>query len=378
MIRILFIARYRDPVMTRKVDLLARQPDLTLCHVYPAHWQDDLLDVDQPTLPAEEYRQIALPMIGRTSDPHRALYRSLLFGMRGFRPDIVHAEEEPDSLTALQIALARSIAAPRARFVLYTWQNVDRPKRWYVRLVMRLTLQASDYVLCANRGAVDLLRRQSYTKWTGVLPAIGVDTGTFVPVNRPTEASRAFVVGYIGRLVPEKGLDVLIAAVARLREDFQGQGPRPLELRFIGDGPERERLAETVRSARLADVARFLPAVPPAQVARQMGELDVLVLPSRSTPVWQEQFGRVLVEAMACRVPVVGSASGAIPEVVDDAGLLFPEGDAEALAQCLRRLIGSPDLYSTLAERGYDRVQHLYTQERIAAQTADFYRRIVR
>jgi len=100
-------------------------------------------------------------------------------------------------------------------------------------------------------------------------------------------------------------------------------------------------------------------------------------LPSRTTRVWKEQFGRVLTEAMACRVPVIGSNSGAIPEVIGDAGLIFPEGDARALAGCLRRLIESPDLCRELGERGYVRVMRLYTQERIAEQTAEFYRQII-
>jgi glycosyltransferase involved in cell wall biosynthesis len=88
-----------------------------------------------------------------------------------------------------------------------------------------------------------------------------------------------------------------------------------------------------------------------------MRELDALVLPSRTTSVWKEQFGRVIVEAMACQTPVIGSDSGAIPEVIGDAGLIFPEGDAHALGNCLRRLIESPDLRRELGERGHARVK---------------------
>ena len=102
------------------------------------------------------------------------------------------------------------------------------------------------------------------------------------------------------------------------------------------------------------------------------------MLPSRTTPVWKEQFGRVLAEAMACKVPVIGSDSGAIREVIGDAGLIFPEGNVAALADCLRLLNASPSLRHDLAERGYVRASGLYTQEHIAEQTADFYRQLMR
>ncbi len=102
-----------------------------------------------------------------------------------------------------------------------------------------------------------------------------------------------------------------------------------------------------------------------------LAQVDVLVLPSRTTRVWKEQLGRVLLEAMACKVPVVGSDSGAIP-----AGLIFPEGDVAALAGCLQRLRDSPELRRELGERGYARVLAHYSQERVAARTAAFYRQL--
>jgi glycosyltransferase involved in cell wall biosynthesis len=102
--------------------------------------------------------------------------------------------------------------------------------------------------------------------------------------------------------------------------------------------------------------------------------LDLLVLPSRSRPNWQEQFGRILVEAMACGVPVVGSDSGEIPHVIGDAGVVFPEDNVAALTAALRRLQSDADERTALARRGRQRVLAHYTQEQIAAQTADAYR----
>jgi glycosyltransferase involved in cell wall biosynthesis len=140
----------------------------------------------------------------------------------------------------------------------------------------------------------------------------------------------------------------------------------------------RKGLDKLVKQEKLGDLISLMPPMPPARVAEEMHEFDALVLPSRTTRLWKEQFGRVLIEAMACKVPVVASDSGAIPEVVGDAGLIFPEGDAQALADCLQRLMDSPELSQELAERGHARVLEHYTQVQIAAQTAAFYRELVR
>jgi len=104
----------------------------------------------------------------------------------------------------------------------------------------------------------------------------------------------------------------------------------------------------------------------------------VLVVPSRTRPNWKEQFGRVIVEAMACGVPVIGSSSGAIPDVIGDAGLIVPEGDRAALAGALRGLMSDPDRRRDLAERGRARVLARYTQAQVAAQTVDVYRSMLR
>ncbi len=367
-IRVLFVARYRDPTMDRKVLLMSETGQLVIRHVRPKSWNDELLRTEQATVVRESLHQVAVPIVGRPNDAHRAVYRTLDFGMAGFGPHIVHAEEEPDSLAALQISMARRLFAPGACLILYTWQNIRRPRRPWVRLVQTITLGAADGVMCANREAQAILHREGYSGQSWILPAIGVDTRAFHPCTDRVWGER-FVVGYVGRLVPEKGLDTLLAAIQLL--------DAPSILRIVGDGPLRQPLQDRARQLGLGERVHIEPPLPPAQVAAAMRQLDVLVLPSRTTRVWKEQFGRVLVEAMACQVPVVGSDSGAIPEVIGDAGLIFPEGDAHALAGCLRRLFESPALRHEMALRGAARVANSYTQEHIANQTVCCYRKLL-
>jgi len=369
MIRILFIARYRDSTMDRKLFLISAADDVVIRYVRPARWKDELLSVEQPSQVKGSLQQVGLPMIGRPNDPHRAVYATLDFGMLRFRPHIIHAEEEPDSLSALQIIVARQLFAPEARLVLHTWQNIERPRRPWVRVVQNLNLRAADGILCANHEAQAILHRRQYRGRTWVLPAVGVDTRVFRPCEN-RESRHDFCVGYVGRLVPEKGLDTLLKAARML------EMPN-VTLRIIGDGPYRADLQRCIAELGLNERVQLESALPPEQVARVMCQMDALVLPSRTTSVWKEQFGRVLVEAMACGIPVVGSDSGAIPEVIGDAGLIFPEGDARALADCLRQIADSPALRRQLAMRGRQRVATHYSQDQIADKTLLVYREVL-
>ena len=118
--------------------------------------------------------------------------------------------------------------------------------------------------------------------------------------------------------------------------------------------------------------------MPHEQVARYLNTLDTLALPSLTTPTWKEQFGHVLIEAMACGVPVIGSSSGAIPELIGDAGLIFPEGDIAALRAAIISLQTNLCQRSELARAGRKRVLEHYTHDRIAAANAEFFAQVLR
>ena len=366
MVRILHIARYSNPMMERKIDLMAAEDDLFFFRIRPAglrdpHGHDPSCVLDEPSC-------LHIPLVGRPDDPHRAFYRTLTFQLRSFRPDIIHVEEEPDSITAFQVLMAKRFFSRGSALVLHTWQNVDRPKKRHVAMVFKAALRGSDAVLCANREAANILSRKGYTRPTEVIPQQGVDTRVFKPLDG-TERPRSFTVLFAGRFVREKGLDTLFEAVSRIN--------RPVRLLLVGSGPEQEGLMNRIRAMRLPHSAEIVAPREQADMAATYAGAHVLVLPSRSTKVWKEQFGRVLVEAMACAVPVIGSDSGAIPEVVGPDGLIFKEGDPEDLARCLTKLIESPVLRENLANRGYFRATTVYSQERIATLTAAFYRRVM-
>jgi glycosyltransferase involved in cell wall biosynthesis len=166
-------------------------------------------------------------------------------------------------------------------------------------------------------------------------------------------------------LVEGKGVHILLRAVAGLSSEWR--------LRILGSGPQRSQLEKLAAELGIAERVQFEEPIPSTQMPDYYSQLDALVLPSLTRPNWKEQFGRVLIEAMACGVPVVGSDSGEIPNVIGDAGLVFPEGDVQALQTSLSQLMADPALRDELARRGRERVLAHYTQAQIAAKTYQVY-----
>lgn len=259
--------------------------------------------------------------------------RGLFAAMATFQPDLVLAEEEPYGL-ACALA-ARAAGRLKVPFLFYTWENLHRRYRWPQDRLVRATVPKAAGGIAGNRAGLSIMRAWGLRGTATVIPQYGVDGRSFRPRPRPACRRRlglpvsGRLVGFIGRLLPEKGLDTLLAAIRLLPADVGSV--------IIGSGPEDAALRHA--AAPLGTRVRFLPAVPRTAVPVAMGALDVLVLPSRTTPVWTEQFGRVLAEAQACGRWAVGSDSGEIPHVLGSRRFVFPEGSAHALAGRVRPLL---------------------------------------
>jgi glycosyltransferase involved in cell wall biosynthesis len=267
----------------------------------------------------------------------------------------VFLEQEPFSVPALQ--WSRTVARAGIPFGVQAAENLDRPFPVLARAIRRRVLPRAAFVAARSPAAADLARAWGATGRVG-LAVHSVPTWPFVP-----RAARegAFTVGYAGRLVPEKGIGDLLEALALLRA--------PVRLLVAGAGP----LEETVKAARGDGIeVEVLTGLAHSEMAEVFSRMDVLVLPSRTTPTWAEQFGRVIVEALSQEVPVVGSDSGEIPWVIETTGggLTFPEGDPARLADALEQLRGNPALRQELGRRGREAVARLFTVPTAADQLA--------
>ncbi len=186
------------------------------------------------------------------------------------------------------------------------------------------------------------------------------------------------MVGYVGDLLPARNLPLLIEAAGLCRS--------AVNLLIVGDGPDRRKLALLAARHGLNGRANFVGRVPHARVPEYIGSMDVLVLPSKPTRnrcfgifaiANAEQFGRVLVEAMACAKPVVGSTCGEIPKVIGSAGRVFPEGDRHALASVMDELCSDPQLRRRLGHAGLERARTHYDWRVIARQLLSVMRSIL-
>jgi glycosyltransferase involved in cell wall biosynthesis len=296
------------------------------------------------------------------------VYLSGLLGLiRRWRPDVIDVHEEPFSFAALQALAARDVLAPNAALVFYSAVNVHRSWRLPYRLAERAVLRRADGAYVPNSDVPGVLCAKGYRGVLEVVP-LGVDVQRFSQAPPAELHAPRPRVGFLGRLEPVKGLDVLIDAAARL-----GQSPTIV---IAGDGPERARLRRLALERGIQDRVSFVGQVAYADVPAFLKALDVLVLPSVTLPpLHKEQFGRVLVEAMAAGVAVVGSSSGGIPEVIGDAGLVVPEADAAGLAAALDRVLGDPGLRESLVERGRRRAASQYAWPVLAARTRELYLR---
>ena len=364
-----------------KLSQLATHPDLELIAVVPPSWRDERGELRLEPTPVEGYQFIVMP-IRFNGNFHLHYYPQFDRLLKQLQPDLVHIDEEPYNLATF--LAQRSAQAVNARTVFFSWQNLNRtyppPFRWFERYVLRHAAAG----IVGNRDSKDVWRAKGYRGPLTIIPQVGVEPDIFKPAaernrgstsetsllpNGRTPVSHALVIGYAGRFVEEKGVDLLLQALAGLTGEWRAD--------LVGSGPEQPRLIELVQQLQIADRVRFLPWLPSAQTVDYYHTIDVLVLPSRSRPNWKEQFGRVLVDAMACGVPVIGSTCGEIPNVIGDAGLIFPEGDAAALRAQLQRLHDDAALRRDLAQRGRQRVLDHFTQAQIAQKTYEVYQGVM-
>jgi glycosyltransferase involved in cell wall biosynthesis len=261
------------------------------------------------------------------------------------RPDVAFIEAEPFSLPAFQWSFAlRKLGVP---FGLQCYENIDRELPPPIRWLRSRVLRDAAFVAARSETAGRLVRAWGACGVVDLAPP-AVPGWDLVPMT----PQRTFTIGYAGRLVESKGLWDLLGAVRKL--------PAPVQLLLIGNGELRGQLdGQPIPGSTV----RVLDGLSHSQMPSAYAQVDVLVLPSRTTPTWKEQFGRVIVEALWCGVPVVGSSSGEIPWLVEltKGGLVFPEGDQEALASRLRELREQSELRGKLAAAGRANVVRLFS-----------------
>jgi glycosyltransferase involved in cell wall biosynthesis len=307
-----------------------------------------------------------LPVV-RPGDVNRHRYesaRSLGRILDQVQPDVLDLHEEPFSAVSRQVLGQVGDALP---VVMYTAQNVDKrypPPFWWWE---KRALARIDALYPCSRQAASVARGKGFTGLIEVLP-LGYEDDVLKPGHQRA-TDEPVVLGLIGRMVPEKGVVDAVTALAGLARG------RPARLLLVGEGPELRPALEAADRLGVRDSIEVIPWVSGQTLAELYAAMHVVLVPSRATATWVEQFGRVIVEAKAAGAVVAGYASGSIPEVAADDAVLVPEGDVAGLTEGVRRLLSDAVDFDRRRAIGNDQVRDL-TWAAIGARQAQLYQRV--
>lgn len=338
--------------------------ELHLPHFWPS-WEKSY----RPIPSCSDGFKIRVSRAVRTGREDQYIFAPKFFRGLAFQDfDLLHVEQGAAAFVYFQALLERNLVSRKTKTCFFTWINWEPRMRWPWTQVETYNLRHSDGAIGGSTEAVDILRKNGFRGKAAVIPQLGVDTDYYSPASnhslRQQLNLKGVVIGFVGRLVEEKGIRLLLKAAENLQAEFS--------ILILGAGPLQNEVSSSQysKSGQLVHI----PAVPHEKVRDYLRAMDLLVLPSYSISTWKEQFGHVLIEAMACEIPVIGSTSAAIPEVIGDAGLLFREKSIEELYHCLTTLVGSTAERKHLGQLGRQRVSQKYTNDEIANQTLEFWK----
>ena len=365
-------------------NLVKLEANIEVTVVVPKRWRPG--GVQNKNIIESQFRQegnfrvVPISNFSQNNQPLLTFGADIISLLKDFSPDIIQVEQGAKSLGYAQFITLNRLLGLKSKNVFFTWWNLPYTNKFPITWLETYNLNNTDGLISGNQDGVDILREHGYQGKAKVMPQLGVDELLFSPSSQPELAqelgikSDQFIIGFVGRFVEEKGILTLIKAVSYLNN-------LPWKLLLLGRGTLQETILESAKEAGIEDKIILIESVPHAQVFRYINLMNALVLPSETTYKtktltavgWKEQFGHVLIEAMTCKVPVIGSDSGEIPHVIGDSGLIFAEGNAEALRDCLLKLMQNRDLAENLARKGYERGMTKYTNQALAKELLDFY-----
>jgi glycosyltransferase involved in cell wall biosynthesis len=367
-VRALVISRvYADPSARGKLRALAGL-GATVAAAVPDRWVPAGLVEQQQTSWGDDggVRTVPVPIRGSAlpaANPfwHGGTVRGLL---TDFRPELVQIEEEPWSNGAA--AIARAARRLRIPYVLLTRESQPVSRSTLATLRRNRALAGAAGVISVNELAGRLALKGHPSLPHRTIPQLG----TPLPLAVDRAAHTGLAIGFVGRLIHEKGLDLLFRAAVKLVGRWT--------ITVVGTGPAQEELESLAERLGIAGRVTWLGALPRAAVETVWPRLDVVVVPSRNTPRWVEAVPRAALDAMAHGLAVVGSTGGALPETIGEAGLVVPEEDVGAMSETLQRLHDDPAEVQRLGLAGRRRAMDRYTDAAVAERTLAFWRELLR
>lgn len=360
-----------------------KYPQADLKILIPKKWPANFFNIEAGNFKTDNLENCEFIALGTRNSGNEVLYSYKFFDLikliRSFKPDLIHVEQGDNAFSYFQLILLSRIFSRKTKFSFFTWVNWKHKWSFKYKLfwgfIERFNLKHSSGAIVGNNVAKDVLRDKFFLKEIQILLQLGVDQKYFYPakaLNSVSSEKTKFKIGFIGRIIKEKGVFDLIKAFSLLENKYNNW-----ELVFLGNGDEKNNLINFIQQNKLIDRVEFIDSVDHKNVGIILNQFDIFVLPSYDTPEWKEQFGHVLIEAMACEVPILGSTGGYIPNVIGDSGLIFKQKNINDLKDKLEMLMASEDLRKSFALSGFNRFKNNFSYEMIADKTYSFWNKIL-
>jgi L-malate glycosyltransferase len=360
--------------------LVENHPNIEMKVIFPSNWPGELFDAKADNVSESKIHNCEFINIDCFFTGNEMLYgyypRKLIKILRNFEPDIIHVEQGANAFSYFQMILLSKLFRIKTKFSFFTWVNWQPKRSLKYRLIWRLIEKFNIYfssgAIAGNHDAKEILSRIGINGKISIAPQLGINKDIFYPATKADEFREKKIIGYIGRIVSEKGVFLLANAFAEICKKH-----KDWNLLFIGSGRNEKSLIDFAVSNKLIDRIDFKDPVDHKKIAGILKKIDILVLPSYDTTFWREQFGHVLIEAMACKIPVIGSTGGEIPNIIKNCGLLFNQKNKDNLKENLELLIQDKVQRNRFGQLGYERVMDNYTHDVIARKTLEFWKELI-
>lgn len=358
----------------------AQSPDVELTVVVPEKYAIKHVSIPaglclEKPIQEDGYRMVPVPLRNIYSTKFGFQEKPLARVLLETRPHIIHVFDEPVSGFIPQVVWLNKKYFLSSKILSYGMENLPFRFNLRQRMKWKIIWRQMAGATASNNEALENLKAAGFPPYR---PLVRIFRGTCLDIFRPMDRDKLkglykieypFVVGFVGQLIPEKGLTVLLAALRSL--------PSSVHCVLIGSGPLQAELELWSNLPDLQNRVHLLGPVPYEKMPEFMNCFDILAIPSITTGHWKEQFGKVIAEAMACGNPVIGSDSGAIPEVIGNAGIVCPERDPKALAEAIGLLYRDREKAETFSKKGLQRAQAEFSAQTCSKKHILLYQRIL-
>lgn len=301
----------------------------------------------------------------------------ILFGLEKLVPrfDIFHTAD-PHYYYSYQLARLRNKGVIK-RLIMTSWETIPFNNETVARKkrIKQFTLKNVDYCICHTNKAKAVLVAEGIGEDKIKIIRLGVDLKKFKQTDSKKRQDKNITILFVGRLIEEKGIMDAYEAYRKIQNSkYRGQNYY-IKFRIVGEGELKKHLFNMIKKDGFVGQVS-VEKKDYEEMPKVYQKTDILVMPSKSTRTWEEQYGMVLIEAMATGLAIIAYKSGAIPEIVGDTGILVKEGDTKGLTQALSTLVLNQDLRKKLGTMARKRVVLLYDAQKTAQEIGKIYEEV--